>query len=118
MRIQPRLIVSATFMAAIMSLGIGPFAQEGPPPPPPPPQGPPMGDNTMIFVSSEVNFDGKVVKGAPYSAQAITETTRTLADGNKIRNKTTASIYRDGEGRTRREQELGAVGPWIVSGEP
>lgn len=77
-----------------------------------------MGDDTVIFVSSEMNFDGKVVKGAPYSAQAVTETTRTLSDGNHIKNKTTSSIYRDSEGRTRRDQELGAVGPWAVPGEP
>jgi hypothetical protein len=72
----------------------------------------------MVFVSSEMSFDGKVVKGAPYSAQAVTETTRTLSDGNRIKHKTSASIYRDSEGRTRRDQELGAVGPWAMSGEP
>lgn len=76
------------------------------------------GDDTLVFISSEMSFDGKVVKGLPYSAQAITETTRTLSDGNRVMHKSTASIYRDGEGRTRREQELGAVGPWAVSGEP
>lgn len=76
------------------------------------------GDDTLVFISSEMSFDGHVVKGLPYSAQAITETTRTLSDGNRITRKNTASIYRDGEGRTRREQELAAVGPWAVSGEP
>lgn len=76
------------------------------------------GDDTLVFISSEMSFDGKVVKGVPYSAQSITETTRTLSDGNRITHKSTASIYRDGEGRTRREQELGAVGPWAIPGEP
>lgn len=78
----------------------------------------PHGDDTVVFVSSEINFDGKVVKGAPYSAEAITETTRTLSDGNRIKSKTTATVYRDGEGRTRRDQELGAVGPWAMKGDP
>ncbi|MDT4966274.1 MAG: hypothetical protein QOJ64_1011 [Acidobacteriota bacterium] len=78
----------------------------------------PSGDDTMVFLSSEMSFDGKVVKGAPYSADAITESTRTLSDGNRIKSKTTASIYRDSEGRTRRDQELGAVGPWAMAGEP
>jgi hypothetical protein len=78
----------------------------------------PPGDDTLVFISSEMNFDGKVVKGAPYSGEAVTETTRTLGDGNHIKHKTTASVYRDGEGRTRREQELGAVGPWVIPGEP
>jgi hypothetical protein len=117
MKIRSRLMMSAVFMLTFLSLSFSAFAQEGPPPPAPP-QGPAMGDNTMIFVSSEVNFDGKVVKGAPYSAQAVTETTRTLSDGNRIKHKTTASVYRDSEGRTRRDQELGAVGPWAMSGEP
>jgi TonB family protein len=59
-----------------------------------------------------------VVKGAPYSAQAVTETTQTLSDGNRINNKSTATIYRDSEGRTRREQSLRLIGPFTASGEP
>src|SRR5258705_11168907 len=62
--------------------------------------------------------DGKVVKGAPYSAQAVTETTQTLSDGNRIINKSTATIYRDSEGRTRREQTLRVMGPFAAAGEP
>ena len=78
---------------------------------------PPPGDN-FIFVASEMNSDGKVVKGAPYSAQAVTETTQTLSDGNRIINKSTAKIYRDSEGRTRREQTLRVIGPFATAGEP
>jgi hypothetical protein len=59
-----------------------------------------------------MNFDGKLVKGAPYSAEAVTENTQTLSDGNRIVNKSTASVYRDSEGRTRREQTLKAIGPF------
>src|SRR5688572_5464460 len=33
-----------------------------------------QGDNTFVFVSSEMSIDGKLVKGAPYSAEAVTET--------------------------------------------
>jgi hypothetical protein len=46
---------------------------------------------------------GKVVKGAPYSAEVITETNQPLADGNIISKKTTGRVYRDGAGRTRQE---------------
>jgi TonB family protein len=81
------------------------------------PHTPPPGDN-FIFVASEMNSDGKVVKGAPYSAQAVTETTQTLSDGNRIINKSTATIYRDSEGRTRREQTLRVMGPFATGGEP
>jgi hypothetical protein len=44
-------------------------------------------------------------KGAPYSAETIVEGTQTLADGNRINRKTTGRVFRDGEGRTRREEE-------------
>src|SRR6476620_160882 len=70
-------------------------SQEGGPPPPP-------GD--LLFVTTEMNFGGKVIKNAPYSAQAVTETTQTLGDGNRIVNKTTRAQYRDSEGRKGREQ--------------
>ncbi|HST52386.1 MAG TPA: hypothetical protein VLJ61_10295 [Pyrinomonadaceae bacterium] len=76
------------------------------------------GGDTFVFVESEMSFDGKVVKGAPYSAQAVTETVQTLADGNRIVRKTTAQIYRDSEGRTRRDQTLGTIGPYAAAGDP
>jgi len=69
------------------------------------------------WVHNEFSFDGKVVKGAPYSADAVTETIQTLGDGNRIVRNSSAKIYRDGAGRTRREQALKAVGPWSVSGD-
>ena len=53
--------------------------------------------------------ESRVTTGKPYSADAITEFVQVLGDGNKISRKTTVRIYRDGEGRTRRE-ELGADG--------
>lgn len=83
---------------------------------PPPLQRP--GDDTFFYVTSEMSFDGKLVKGAPYSAQAVTEMTQTLSDGNRIVSKSTVSIYRDGEGRTRREQTLRAIGPFATASEP
>jgi hypothetical protein len=79
-------------------------------------QGPEGAGNTFNFVNSEFSFD-RLVKGAPYSAQAITETTQILSDGNRIVNSSTAAVYRDGEGRTRREQTLKAIGAFSVSGE-
>ena len=55
--------------------------------------------------------EGKVVKGAPYRAEAVTEVSQTLADGNHIVRKTSAAVARDGEGRTRREVTMAALGP-------
>ena len=43
------------------------------------------------------------VTGAPYSGEAVTEAVQVLADGNRIVRRTTARVYRDGKGRTRRE---------------
>jgi hypothetical protein len=48
----------------------------------------------------------KVVKGSPFSAEAVTESTQGLADGNRIVHKSTVYIARDSEGRTRREQRV------------
>src|SRR5207253_4368643 len=76
------------------------------------------GDDTFYYVTSEMSFDGKLVKGAPYSAQAVTEMTQTLSDGNRIVSKSSVSLYRDGEGRTRREQTLRAIGPFATASEP
>jgi hypothetical protein len=64
------------------------------------------------YVAAELG--GGVVKDAPYSAEAVTEITQTLADGNRIVQKNAATIYRDSQGRTRREQTLGAIGPLAV----
>ena len=44
-------------------------------------------------------------RGAPFKAQSVDEHTQTLSDGNRIARKTTASLWRDGEGRTRREMD-------------
>ncbi len=66
------------------------------------------------FVATEMSFDGAVVKGAPYSAEAVTETVQMLADGNRIVNTTQSKIFRDSEGRTRREQSIAGIGPWTT----
>jgi len=76
------------------------------------PGAPPFGRDTFVYLSTEMSLPGKTVKGAPYSAEAVTETVQTLADGNRIVRKNTAQVYRDGEGRTRREFTLNALGPW------
>jgi hypothetical protein len=76
------------------------------------------GPNTFVFLSADASFERNTVKGAPYSAEATTETIQTLGDGNRIVRKNSATIYRDSEGRTRREQTLGAIGHWTVAGEP
>jgi hypothetical protein len=46
---------------------------------------------------------GPAVKGAPYSALETVETTQTLGDGTHIKRITETMVYRDSEGRIRRE---------------
>jgi hypothetical protein len=46
---------------------------------------------------------GRLVKGAPYSAEAVSETRQTLGDGNVISHEDRSRVFRDGEGRTRQE---------------
>lgn len=57
---------------------------------------------SLEFRHAEFSFE-KLVKGAPYSAQAVTQTTQTLSDGNRITSDSSSLVYRDSKGRTRRE---------------
>jgi hypothetical protein len=56
-------------------------------------------------------LEAKITPGAPYSAEATSETIQVLADGNRINRKSVTRVYRDSEGRTRREEldDTGAV---------
>jgi hypothetical protein len=56
---------------------------------------------TVMGVRSAVM--GPTVKGAPYSAVEVVENTQVLADGTHIDRKTQTNVYRDSEGRMRRE---------------
>lgn len=57
---------------------------------------------SLGFVTNEIA--GPVVKGAPYTAEAVSETIQTLADGNRIVRRSLMRLARDGEGRTRQER--------------
>jgi hypothetical protein len=46
---------------------------------------------------------GRSIKGAPYSGEEVNETNHVLADGTRIHRETHTKVYRDSEGRTRRE---------------
>ena len=72
---------------------------------------PPPG--SFFFISSLMEMGDKVVKGAPYSAEAVTERLQTLSDGNRISHKNTSQVFRDADGRVRREQSFGMIGNWV-----
>jgi hypothetical protein len=58
------------------------------------------------LLGAEAGMPGRVVKNAAYSAEIVTESTQVLPDGNRIKRTNSAKVYRDSEGRTRREQSL------------
>ena len=85
-----------------------------------PPRGhrpPPLGPHAD-FLSSEMRFGDRVVKGSPYSAQFATESTQVLADGTRITRSSNGVVYRNTGGHTRREQKLAALGPIPIDGQP
>lgn len=72
---------------------------------------------TLSFVTPDANFERAVVKDAAFSAESVTEHIQTLSDGNRLTRKSTAHIYRDAAGRTRREHELNRRGTVNPNGE-
>jgi hypothetical protein len=54
------------------------------------------------------------IAGAPFTAEASTEFTQMLSDGNRIERRFSTSLARDGKGRTRSEQEVAMLGPLVV----
>jgi hypothetical protein len=56
------------------------------------------------------------VPNAPFSAEAETEFTQVLGDGNRIERRFSSMMARDSQGRTRREEEIALVGPLAVDG--
>ena len=54
------------------------------------------------------------IAGAPFSADATTEFSQMLSDGNRIERRFSTSLARDGKGRTRSEQDVAMLGPLVV----
>lgn len=52
----------------------------------------------------------KTIKNAPFSAEAVSESVQVLADGNRIVRNSTSKLYRNSEGRFRREMSGGSGG--------
>lgn len=62
-------------------------------------------DPAQLGIVAIEPFDiAQPVIAVPYSAEAVTETLQVLGDGNRIRQRTSVAIARDGKGRVRREE--------------
>src|SRR6516225_5099586 len=115
---KSKLLKGIVFGALGLAVGgILPAAQE-----PPPPAAPSGSKNVMVgknfaikIFDGGMEFNDKLVTGAPFSAQATTVTDQTLADGNHIHHQNNAALYRDSQGRTRRETTLEGLGPWSAT---
>jgi hypothetical protein len=103
-----------SLIIALAACGAAGWAQEpdgATPPPPPPP------DGRFVLLHDHPMLEGlKPVTGAPFTAQATTEITQTLADGNQIDNKETATVARDSAGRTRRDGTISRIGLLAAEG--
>lgn len=111
-----------TVFAGALLLGVSTLWAQAPLPGPPPPEAGgepagPMGPRMELLGFAEMH-PGKVVTGTPYTATAVTETKQTLADGNTIDRQVQSIIYRDNQGRTRRETTFTGAGPLAASGQP
>jgi hypothetical protein len=114
-------LVIGLFISGALAVSAGLAQGQDAPPPHGGPRGdrmgPPMGDRVELM-GFEGTRGGKVVTGAPFSGVAVTESTQTLADGNHITRKTQSNVFRDGQGRVRREVTLSGFGPVAASGTP
>jgi hypothetical protein len=68
--------------------------------------------------NARIALETRVTRGAPYSAEAVNEFVQVLSDGNRIVRRTTTRVYRDSEGRTRREELRDGVPISIVITDP
>jgi len=126
-----RWVLTLAWLLAILTISISAWAQGRSADPPqgerrgypgrggrgggPRDEPPPFADPN--FLAAEMRFGGKTVKGAPYTAEAVTEFTQTLGNGTRISRRSTTLFYRDNEGRTRQEGTFGPAGPFASGGE-
>ena len=77
--------------AASVAMGQGPGA--------PPPMHGIMGPHGV-----PVGVEGRTVTGSPFSAEIVSSSSQTLADGSHIAHNSTTRVARDGQGRTFRQE--------------
>jgi hypothetical protein len=118
-------VLSGSLLTGIGTAQAQETMPDGPPPPMMMLQGPEEGPGPGGALGERIELlgfggmrGGKVVTGAPFSAVAVSESTQTLPDGNQITRKTQTSLYRDSQGRFRRESTITAIGPLAASGQP
>lgn len=99
-------------LLAIVTVVVVALAAAAQEPGPPPPPGP--GHMMGIHGPGEPG-EGKTVTGIPLTAQIVVTRENTLADGNHISRTSRTTLYRDAQGRTRREMTVDAGTPATAS---
>jgi hypothetical protein len=102
------LLTRVATSTATLVLGVTLSAQETRRPAPPP---------FMMQAPLGAESGGRVVKGAPFSAQTVTESTEALADGKRIVQRSNGAVYRDRDGRTRHEHRATDAGRLMRGGQ-
>lgn len=77
----------------------------------------PLDSPTAQFIAAEMRFGDKLTPNAPFSAEIVVENTRRLFDGSTVTKQTKGAVYRDAQGRTRREQPIDNIGGFPVVAE-
>jgi hypothetical protein len=77
----------------------------------------PLDSPTAQFIGAEMRFGDKLTPNAPFAAEIVIEDTRRLFDGSTVTKQIKGAVYRDREGRTRREQPIDNIGGFTVVGE-
>jgi hypothetical protein len=100
-----KLIVPSVILTSVLTATV--VAQSAPPPP----------AHDTFFMGGPGGMmgggfdDNKTVTGAPLTAVIVTTRDTTLADGNTIHHESQSTIYRDSEGRVRREVGIDLATP-------
>jgi len=113
MNVNTRLLLTS---AAALLLSASAFAQTPAPDAAPAPpsghgrglHGPGFGPFGMELMGVGGMHGGKTVTGAPFTATAVGQINRTLADGSKISQTVQSNLYRDAQGRVRKDVTLPA----------
>ena len=99
-------------LLALMGWGLPCAAAAQTAAPPAPPRVVAVEERDRMAIEQAAGLGGRYVVGVemrvttakPYSAEAVTESLQVLGDGNRIAKKSVTRVYRDNDGRTRREQ--------------
>ena len=94
----------SAILLMITALVLGAQAQQG------------QGTSSKVMAEIIATSSSQVVKGAPFSAEAVSESVQILSDGNKITRSYTTRMFRDSEGRFRREGGGGIGGAALGAG--